>query len=194
MKKIPTLFERRFENHKVIEVLPNITPGCEEAFMRGTATIKLDGSCCAVIGGKLYKRYDAKGGKPVPEGAIKCQNKPDPITGHLPCWVRCDYNNPADKWFLTAYGNAVLREKSCPLPDGTYEAIGPHFQGNPYNLPRDVMERHGLRKVIVVRTFDGVKWWLNEHYHEGLVFWFNGEPVCKIKRSDFGLEWGGRKK
>lgn len=22
----------------------------------------------------------------------------------------------------------------------------------------------------------------------------NCEPVCKIKRSDFGLEWGGRKK
>ena len=63
MKKIPTLFERRFENHKVVEVLPNITPGCEEAFMHGIATIKLDGACCAVIGGKLYKRYDAKNGK-----------------------------------------------------------------------------------------------------------------------------------
>lgn len=194
MKKIPTLFERRFENHKVVEVLPNITPGCEEAFLHGIATVKLDGACCAVIGGKLYKRYDAKNGKPVPKGAIKCQDEPDPITGHLPCWVQCERDNPADKWFLRAYANAVLREKSCPLPDGTYEAIGPHFQGNPYSLPRDVMERHGLREVNVVRTFDGVKWWLNKFYQEGLVFWLNGKPVCKIKRSDFGLEWGGRKK
>ena len=194
MKKIPTLFERHFENHKVIEVLPNITPGCKESFEHGIATIKLDGACCAVIGGKLYKRYDAKNGKPVPKDAIKCQDEPDPITGHLPCWVQCDYNNPADKWFLRAYANAVLHENSCPLPDGTYEAIGPHFQGNPYNLPHDVMERHGLREVNVVRTFDDVKLWLNNFYHEGLVFWLNGEPVCKIKRSDFGLEWGGRKK
>lgn len=185
MRKIPTLFERRFEGHKIVEVLPNITPGCEEAFMHGIATIKLDGSCCAVIGGKLYKRYDVKGGKPVPEGAIKCQDEPDPITGHLPCWVQCERDNPADKWFFTAYENAVLHT------DGTYEAIGTHFQGNPYNLPRDFMEPHGLREVIVVRTFDGVKWWLNNFYQEGLVFWLNGEPVCKIKRSDFGLGWGG---
>lgn len=187
MKKILTLFERRFENHKIVEVLPNITPGCEDAFLHGTATVKIDGSCCAIIGGKLYKRYDAKGGKPIPDGAIKCQDKPDPITGHLPCWVRCDYNNPADKWFLTAYENAIMR--GCPPPEGTYEAIGRHFQGNPYNMTLDVIERHGERKTVVDRTFDGVKAWLESHDHEGLVFWLNGEPVCKIKRSDFGFEW-----
>ena len=25
--------------------------------------------------------------------------------------------------------------------------------------------------------------------HEGLVFWKDGEPQCKIKRSDFEFEW-----
>lgn len=190
MKKIPTLFERRFEGHKIVEVLPNITSGCEEAFLHGIATIKLDGACCAVIGGKLYKRYDAKKGKTIPAGAIKCQDEPDPITGHLPCWVQCERDNPADKWFLRAYANAVLREKSCPLPDATYEAIGKHFQGNPYKLNEDVLEMHGERETVVDRTFEGVRAWLESHDHEGLVFWLNGEPVCKIKRSDFGLEWG----
>lgn len=29
MKKIPTLFERRYENHRVVETLPNVTPGME---------------------------------------------------------------------------------------------------------------------------------------------------------------------
>ena len=24
---------------------------------------------------------------------------------------------------------------------------------------------------------------------EGIVFWKDGEPQCKIKRSDFGFEW-----
>ena len=26
---------------------------------------------------------------------------------------------------------------------------------------------------------------------EGLVFWKDGKPQCKIKRIDFGLEWKG---
>ena len=34
-----------------------------------------------------------------------------------------------------------------------------------------------------------IKNWLNENKVEGLVFWLNGEPVCKIKRTDFGYEW-----
>lgn len=24
---------------------------------------------------------------------------------------------------------------------------------------------------------------------EGIVFWKDGEPLCKIKRTDFGFEW-----
>lgn len=182
MKKIPTLFERKFENHKIVEVLPNITEGCEEAFLYGTATIKIDGSCCAIINGELYKRYDAKG-KSIPDGAIPCQSEPDAITGHFPCWVKCDRKNKADKWFWAAYDNTPETE------DGTYEAIGKHFQGNPYKLRDDTLERHGIDIVEVERTFEGVKKWLDDHYEEGLVFWLNGEPVCKIKSSDFGFKW-----
>lgn len=29
MKKIPTLFERKFENHKIVDVLPNVAPDLE---------------------------------------------------------------------------------------------------------------------------------------------------------------------
>lgn len=196
MKKIPTLFERRFENQKIVEVLPNITPGCVDAFLHGTATVKIDGSCCAIIGGKLYKRYDAKGGKPIPDGAIKCQDEPDSITGHLPCWVECNRDNPANKWFFEAYNNALKFNEVDSLEDGTYEAIGKHFQGDPYHIDKDVMEKHGIREVTVARTFYGVIWWLGHFYEEGLVFWLSGEPICKIKRSDFGFEWnkkGGKK-
>lgn len=31
--------------------------------------------------------------------------------------------------------------------------------------------------------------WLKENKVEGIVFWKDGEPQCKIKRSDFGFEW-----
>ena len=29
MKKIPTLFEREYENHKVVGIKPTVTPGLE---------------------------------------------------------------------------------------------------------------------------------------------------------------------
>ena len=187
MKKIPTLFERVYREHKIVDVLPNITKGCEDAFLYGKATIKFDGSCCAIINGEFYKRYDAKNGKPIPEGAIKCQEDADLITGHLPCWVKCDKNNPSDKWFWNAYTNT--EELTVDISDGTYEAVGKHFQGNPYNYENDYLIKHGESEEEVVRTFEGVKEFLTNNILEGIVFWYNDEPVCKIKRTDFGLEW-----
>ena len=82
MKKIPPLFERVYENHKIVDIKPNFTnEKCQKAFELGIATIKWDGSCCAVIDGEFYKRYDAKRGKTPPEGAIPCCD-PDTVTGH----------------------------------------------------------------------------------------------------------------
>lgn len=187
MKKIPTLFKRVFENHKIVDITPNFTSEeCEEAFVNGIATIKRDGSCCAIINGEFYKRYDAKKGKNVPDGAIPCCD-PDPITGHWPHWIKVDENNPGDKWFIEAYRRT--KAEFGPLANGTYEALGLHFQGNPYGWNHDRLSRHGQETVKVVRTFEGVREWLETNVHEGLVFWINGEPVCKIKRSDFGFEW-----
>lgn len=186
MKKIPTLFERVFSNHKIVGITEKITPGCEEAFKHGIATIKRDGSCCAIINGEFYKRYDCKKGKTPPEGAIACC-VPDPITGHWPHWLKVDFENPADKWFVDAY-NRTVKEFGM-LSDGTYEALGLHFQGNPYEWDHDRLRLHGQETINVDRTFDGVKKWLQDNNQEGLVFWLNGEPVCKIKRSDFGLDW-----
>lgn len=190
MKKIPTLFKREYANHRVVAVHDEITPGCEEAFLDGASTVKIDGACCAIIDGELYKRYDAKNGKKPPVGAIPCCD-PDPVTGHWPHWVKVDPNNPADKWFVEALKNAKVTEALCksPMLEGTYEAIGPHFQGNPHNFSMDVLVRHGIFSCNVERTFDGVKAWLETHNEEGIVFWLHGEPVCKIKRSDFGLPW-----
>ena len=190
MKKIPTLFKREYANHRVVGIHDEITPGCEEAFLHGKATVKIDGACCAVIDGEFYKRYDAKKGKKPPSGAIPCCD-PDPTTGHWPHFVKVDDNRPEDKWFIAAYHNiscgAYLRGES--ISDGTYEACGPHFQNNPYGLDFDILIKHGLFERHVERTFDGVKTWLEMHNVEGLVFWLNDEPVCKIKRTDFGFEW-----
>ena len=186
MKKIPTLFVRKFEGHKIVDITDEITPGCEEAFLNGIATVKWDGSCCAIIDGVFYKRYDCKKGKTPPEGAIPCCD-PDPVTGHWPHWVMVEPNDPADKWFVEAYDNSI--GNSVLSYDITYEAVGPHFQGNPYKLENDVLFPHGTGLVNVERDFESIKEYLRRMQVEGLVFWLNGEPVCKIKRTDFGFEW-----
>ena len=102
MKKIPTLFERIFENHKKVGVLPNVTLGMEWVLEgEGSATEKMDGSCCAIIHGVFYKRYDAKRGKTPPAGAIPCC-EPDAITGHWPHWVKVNPDDRGDMWHMAA--------------------------------------------------------------------------------------------
>lgn len=189
MKKIPTVFERMYWNHKVIGISDTFTSELsKKAFLEGEATLKWDGSCCAIIDGELYKRYDAKKGKTPPAGAIPCCEA-DPITGHHPHWVKVDESNPADKWFVEAYKNTFA--KYNPI-DGTYEAIGNHFQGNPYDMNFDLLHKHGIDIEEFERTFEGVKKYLEDNYVEGIVFWLDGEPIAKIKRSDFGFDWNKR--
>lgn len=206
MKKIPTLFKRVYENHKVVDILPEVTPGMEWVLKgEGIATTKFDGSCCAIINDTFYKRFDAKPGRTIPEGAIPCC-EPDPITGHWPHWVKLDRNNPADRWFSEAFKNFLdqraLDEGYRPDQDpdwesgkfdGTYEAIGPHFQGNPYYLSIDIVVRHGNQQIMQLednhRTFEYIKSFLESNKIEGIVFWKDGEPQCKIKRTDFGFDW-----
>ena len=189
MKKIPTLFERVYENHKIVDILPKVTEGMEWVLAgEGIATVKWDGSCCAIMNGEIYKRYDAKKGKKPPEGAIPCCD-PDPVTGHWPHWVKCDPNNPADKWFIQAFENVKKNECRADLYGGTFEAVGPHFQANPYHFEEDKLIKHGIYEVEVERTFEGIKRYLENHSQEGIVFWKDGEPKCKIKRTDFGLPW-----
>ena len=190
MKKIPTLFVREFENHRVVKVLPEVTPGFEWVLEgEGTPTVKIDGACCAIIDGKFYKRYDAKKDKRgyikfPPVGAIPC-SEPDPVTGHWPHWVLVDENVPADKWFIAARNNMIR-----PLADGTYEAIGRHFNGNPYGIEEDVLVHHGEQVIENLgRSFESIREYLHDNLIEGIVFWKDGEPQCKIKRSDFGFEW-----
>ena len=61
MKKIPTLFHREFQNHHVITISQDVTPGLEWVLAGdGVATEKIDGACCAIIDGVFYKRYDAR--------------------------------------------------------------------------------------------------------------------------------------
>lgn len=187
MKKIPTLFEREFKNHKVIGISDKVTNGMEWVLSgEGVATEKIDGSCCAIINGQFYRRYDAKRGRVPPKNAIPCC-EPDSVTGHWPHWVLVD-DVPENKWFIIAWQN-TFGDNDTPPIDGTYEAIGRDFQGNPYCLTKNVLVRHGQAVIQVERSFEGIREYLRTHDIEGIVFWKDGEPQCKIKRSDFGFSW-----
>lgn len=202
MKKIPTLFKMEYLSKSERMATRKVTPGMEWVLDgKGTATIKCDGAACAMIGGRLYKRFDATPGKKIPDGAIPCIPEADPITGHFPHWVPVSKTDPADKWFRNAleYTHELVlkcdeRIHVCPLQQGkeikTFEAVGPHFNGNHDKELLDHLVPHGSFEVLVSdRSYEGIRKWLAEHKHEGLVFWKDGEPQCKIRRRDFGLDW-----
>lgn len=195
MQKMPTLFIREFDNYRVVKISPDVAKGCEWVLSgEGVATEKLDGTCTWFHDGHIWKRYDAKHGKPVPDDAIKCQEEADPVTGHLPCWVPVYADEPSDKWFVAAY-KAQLKQGYVFEEGQTYELIGKHIRANPYNLNNDIYCKHG-EKILsdVPRDFDGIRAYLESHEIEGIVFHRGNGEMCKIKRSDFGFGWNNNRK
>lgn len=184
-----TLFKRQFENYKIAKCLNEVEPECMWVLNgEGYATEKLDGTCCMVMDGKLYRRYDYKSGRILPDGAIPCQEKADAITGHFPHWLLCTEKAPNCKYQLETF------KRQPNLEDGTYECMGKHFNANPYNLENDILEKHGTRILEdVPRTYEGIRDYLENHYIEGIVFYRGNGEMCKIKRSDFGFEWNNHK-
>lgn len=194
MKKIKTLFERVIVDHEIVDILPNVTKGCEWVLRgEGIATRKLDGTACMVKDGKLYARYDfytikgdRKKQRVLPVCAIPCQDRPDEITGHFPHWVPVD-TKPEYKWHRKAF------ESQPNLANGTYELIGVHFKRDAEHVGNgDVLVRHG--SIIlndVPRTFEGIREYLRVHDIEGIVFHRGNGDMCKIKRTDFHFIWNG---
>jgi len=178
MKKITTLFKK--DPNNLSRVLTEYDPEHMWVLESGIPTRKYDGTACAVIDGKLYKRYDAKHGKKPPEGAIPCQ-EPDPITEHHPHWVPVTEH---DKYHLEAW-----------LPggfsDGTYELCGPKVQGNPEKLVGHILIPHGHDILPLFNlTYSGIKFFLEENDMEGIVFHDKAGRgfMCKIRKSDFGIK------
>ena len=187
VKKIPTLYVREYGPRTgQVRTLMRVTKGCEWVrFGEGWATEKVDGACCAIIRGRLWKRVDVREGQHPPKGSIPCTREPDSQTGSWPHWVVVDSSKAEDRWYWSAFVNTPWAKE-----DGTYEAVGPHFKGNPYGLDEDYLEKHGRIKIEdCPRTFDGIRTYLLTHDIEGIVFYRGNGQMCKIKRTDFGYEW-----
>lgn len=190
MKKIPSLFVRDWNGpHKGL-VTREVNPECAWVVAgEGTATRKRDGTACAIIGGKLYKRHDCKKGskwaKNPPSDWIACQ-EPDPVTGHWPHWAPVG-DGPADQYHREAIGDLSAMGDTC---DGTWELCGPHFQTNPEGLKAECFFRHGSEVLTdCPRDFDGLVAYLTANVMEGIVWHHPDGRMAKIKARDFGIAW-----
>jgi hypothetical protein len=180
MKKVPSLFQRNYDGDRLVR--DEVVAGSEWVLAgEGVATRKWDGTATMVRGGQLFKRYDAKPGRKPPSGWESCEEAPDQHTGHWPGWVPVG-PGPEDKWLR------ALATEATGLPDGTYEAIGPHFQGNQECCDFDRLVRHGEEIVDCPRDFVSIREFLRSAGIEGVVWHHPDGRMTKIKAKDFGVK------
>ena len=182
MKKIPTVFERDWDGDRS-RVLDQVHPGCEWVLAgEGEATQKIDGTCCLIREGLLYKRRELKKDETAPVGFKEVDY--DAETGKTVGWMLVG-EGTEDHWHREAWKNVVS------LPDGTYELIGPKVQGNPENAQYHTLVSHESTRVFkdVPRTYEGIRewFWLNPKI-EGIVFHHPDGRMAKIKLRDFGIK------
>jgi hypothetical protein len=181
MQKIITLFQRNYETDRLVR--DEVVPGAEWVLAgEGVATQKLDGTCCLILDGRLYKRHDVKQGKTPPAGFVAAQD-PDPVTGNCPGWVPVG-EGPEDQWF-----RAAQTEAGRELPDGTYELLGEKVQGNPEKLAGHALMPHGIICLPdAPRDFAGLRAYLEPAPIEGIVWHHPDGRMVKLKKRDFGFK------
>lgn len=185
MKKIPTIFERDWKGDPS-RVLPVPNPACQWVFDgAGFPTRKLDGTCCMVRAGRLFKRHEIRADKPIPDAFEEADY--DEETHKRVGWLPVG-DGPEDRWHWAAW-RPFLR-------DGTYELIGPKIQGNPERAGTHMLVPHNDEGLLVLfgaiaRDFENLRFFFAEgdgRDFEGLVFHHGDGRMAKIKLRDFGLK------
>lgn len=191
MKKISTLFKK--DPNDLGIVTSEAAPENSWVFEGDAiATRKFDGIACAIIEGQLYKRFDVKKGRVIPENAIACQG-PDEFTGHHPHWIPCNRNKPEDKYFYEALDSMNGRE------NGTYELCGEKISTERFSKNLNVekvqghkMIKHGSEILnIPDLSFEGLKSFLEDPNNdiEGIVFHHKSDGrMCKLRKKDFKIK------
>ena len=203
MRKIPTLFVRNYDGDRLVR--NEVTP--EAAWVlagEGIATAKMDGSCCLVKGGKLFKRHEVKNAAIVGGVMQRCPppgfvlEELDRTTQKAFGWLPVG-DGPEDRWHREALANYVEVYKEQPK-DWTYELCGPKVQGNPEGFPVHMLIPHGYVEhgcpfyFAAPRTYEGLKALFAdpESDVEGLVWWRDPANLdcdkVKVKAKDFGIK------
>lgn len=195
MRKIPMLFSMEFDekgNRIVTHTMNPVTRNLLENAHDVVATLKKDGTAVMLDeNGNWFSRRCVKPGKKAPEGFIPLET--DENTSKTFGWEPAE-NNSFNKMLTKAINNA-----EGELTAGTYELVGPKINGNPENVDRETLLRHGehhaegFPSVEDILTFEGD---LYEHLEpifvdfkergiEGVVWWADGTPVVKLRVTDF---------
>jgi hypothetical protein len=187
MKKIPTVFERDWNGDRS-RVVDQVHEDCGWVLAgEGVATRKVDGTCCMIRAGKLYKRRELRDGDDTPINFEEAAH--DAETGKTVGWMPVG-DGPEDRYHREAFAY----DTGSPLVDGTYELIGPKVQGNPEHTIGAVLIKHGDGMAGTIdgapRTFAGLRDWLRNKDIEGLVFHHPDGRMAKIKLRDFGFRRG----
>lgn len=183
MRKIPTIFERDWNGDRS-RVVNQWHPDC--FWVRdgeGVATQKIDGTCCMIRTGALYRRREVKAGGDAPVGFEVVSF--DAETGKTIGWVLVG-DSPEDARHREALDSLTHRL------DGTYELIGPKVQGNPEQASAHILVPHASKSLVLddqpPRTFGELELWLMGKHMEGLVFHHPDGRMGKIKLRDFGIK------
>lgn len=199
MEKIPTIFVRDWDGMigaPARFVLDEPHPDCGWVFAgEGIPTRKLDGTCCLVRGGALFKRHEVKPGRATPGGFEEVER--DEETGAVVGWVPVG-DGPEDRWHREAFAAFAGEASAAWIPEGTYELVGPKVQKNPEHRESHELIPHQSRAVgfAGVLGFDdepptdyaGLREWLATHDVEGIVWHHPDGRMAKIKGKDFGLK------
>lgn len=197
MEKIPTLFVRNEETHRIE---PLLTPGCEWVLAgEGRPTRKVDGAAVLVRHGRCFKRREVKPGRRPPDGFQEVEA--DETTGKRVGWVPIRPGDPADRYFVEGINNARC-ELGPESADGrTFELVGPRVQRNTEGLgrheiiPHDSSELHldktavGIDGLEPDEAFERLNEYLEAAPHEGIVWHHPDGRRAKVKRRDFGHRW-----
>lgn len=190
MRKIVSVFARNFgtavDDRKVRDEV--MSEAAWVAAGEGAATRKWDGQAVRISEGRAYKRYDAKPGRKPPAEFEPVQPRPDPESGHWPGWVPVTANDRPINLSL-AWGSANLYGGG-PVPDGTYEAVGPligtRHGANPEGLDEQRLVPHGIDALPdAPRDYHGLMEYLRDRPIEGIVWHHPDGRMAKIKRKDF---------
>ncbi len=194
MRKIPTLFVRNPETHKIEPILCD---GCDWVLRgEGTATRKVDGTAVLIRNGKAWRRREVKPGRKAPPDFEHVET--DETTAKEIGWVPILTGDPSDRYFVEAIRHTEI---GVPPPDGrTYELVGPMMQKNTENLDRHMLIPHDSETLRIAappriagadpeRAFAILDAYLRNFGHEGIVWHHPDGRRAKIKRRDFGHPW-----
>ena len=194
MRKIPTLFVRNPQTHKIEPILCD---GCGWVLEgEGTATRKVDGTAVLIRGGKLWKRREVKPGRKPPPDFENVET--DKTTAKEVGWVPVHPSDPSDRYFVEGIRSTDIGV--TPADGQTYELVGPKVQNNTENLDRHTLIPHDSEMLHIAdpppiaglnadQAFEVLDEHLRNWPHEGIVWHHADGRRAKLKRRDFDHPW-----